>query len=72
MGLLDDLTPHARVLTAVLPFLIAIIVRVCIGKTKMTSLLFSLSTIWFAINVLMTPYSTKMQQDLRDLRSLFH
>ena len=71
MGLLDDLTPHARVLTAVLPFLIALVVRICLGKTKVTSLLFSVSTIWFAINVLLTPYSARMQQDLRELTRSF-
>jgi hypothetical protein len=71
MGWLDDLSPHARVATAVLPFLIAILVRVFVGKTKITSLLFSVGTIWFAINVLMAPYSARMQQDILELRSLF-
>jgi hypothetical protein len=72
MGWLDDLTPHARVVTAVVPFVIAILVRVFVGKTKMTSLLFSASTIWFAINVLMVPYSSRMQQEILQIRTLFH
>jgi len=71
MGLLDDLSPHARVLTAVAPFLIAILVRVFAGRTKMASLLFSVSTIWFAINVLLAPYSVRMRQEILELRSLF-
>jgi len=71
MGLLDSLTPHARVATAVLPFLIALVLRVALGKSRITSLLVSVSTVWFAVNVLMAPYSVGMRQDIQDLQHLF-
>jgi hypothetical protein len=69
---LQELSPYARVSTAVVPFVTAILLRVIFGKNKLTRLLLSVSTTWFAINVLMAPYSTGMQEDLHTLRSIFH
>jgi len=71
MGLLDTFTPHARVATAVLPFVVAVVLRLVIGKTRITSLLVTTSTVWFAINVLMAPYSARMQQEILQLRYMF-
>lgn len=68
---LQELSPYARVTTAVVPFVTAILLRVVFGKNKVTRLLLSLSTTWFAINVLMAPYSPAMRQDLTNLRSIF-
>lgn len=68
--ILDDLSPHARVATAVLPFVTALFLRLIMGKTRTTSWLITLSTVWFAVNVLMAPYSAGMRQDIRDLRIL--
>jgi hypothetical protein len=68
---LDDLSPHARVATALAPFLIAIVLRLFLGKNRVTKVLLSLSTTWFAINVLLTPYSARMQTDLESIRSMF-
>jgi len=59
------------VATAVLPFLIALVLRVALGKSRITSLLVSVSTVWFAVNVLMAPYSVGMRQDIQDLQHLF-
>jgi hypothetical protein len=64
----EHLTPYARVVTAVAPFLAAIVLRLLLGKNRLTRVLLSLSTIWFAANVLMAPYSYGMQQDLANLR----
>jgi len=66
-NLLDDLSPHARVATAVLPFAIAMFLRLVCGKSKTTSWLITLTTVWFAVNVMMAPYSAHMRQDVRDL-----
>ena len=71
VNLLDDLSPHARVATALAPFLLAIVLRFILGKNKVTRLLLSLSTTWFAINILLTPYSTRMQDDINSIRSMF-
>lgn len=71
MNILDDLSPHARVATALAPFLLAIVLRLILGKNKVTRLLLSLSTTWFAINILMTPYSSRMRDDLNSIRSMF-
>ena len=66
----NDLTPHARVVTAVLPFVIALSVRLVLGNNLLTRWLISLSVMWFAANILMAPYSTGMRQDIRNLRTL--
>ena len=69
-NLLNDLSPHARVVTAVLPFAMAIFVRLLLGNNQLTRWLFSLSVLWFAANVMMAPYSDGMRQGIRNLRSL--
>jgi hypothetical protein len=66
----NDLTPHARVVTAVLPFVIAVSVRLVLGNNLLTRWLISLSVMWFAANILMAPYSAGMRQDIRNLRTL--
>jgi len=67
----EDLSPHARVVTAVLPFVVAILLRLVIGKNRVTRVLLSVSTMWFAINVLMAPLSEGMRRDILDVRSWF-
>ncbi|HUB80093.1 MAG TPA: hypothetical protein VMB03_14910 [Bryobacteraceae bacterium] len=67
-AIFDRLTPYARVVTAVTPFLIAIVIRLIFGKNKVTRALLSISTIWFAVNVFLAPYSYGMRQDLVNLR----
>lgn len=71
MDLLSDLSPHARVATALAPFLVAIVLRLIMGKNKATRLLLSLTTTWFAINILLTPYSARMREDLSNIRAMF-
>lgn len=68
VAIFDRLSPYARVVTAVSPFLIAIICRLLFGKNKVTRTLLSISTIWFAVNVFLAPYSYSMRQDLVNLR----
>jgi hypothetical protein len=70
-GIFEDLSPHARVATAVLPFAAAMLLRLILGKNWVTGMLISLSTTWFAINVLMAPLSEGMQRDIFDVRSWF-
>ena len=71
LSLLEDLSPHARVATAVAPFVAAVVLRMVLGRSKLTRLLFSLGTMWFAVNVFMAPYSERMAQDIRNLQYLF-
>jgi hypothetical protein len=59
------------VTTAIVPFVAAIGLRLIFGKNKVTRLLLSVSTTWFAINVLMAPYSIGMREDLSHIRSMF-
>jgi len=70
-SIFDDLSPHARVATAVAPFLLALVLRVLFGKNRVTQILLSISTTWFAINILMAPYSASMREDLDSIRSMF-
>ena len=64
IDMLQDLSPHARVVIALAPFLAAIVARLILGKNKATRILLSVSTTWFAINILLTPYSSRLQTDL--------
>jgi hypothetical protein len=66
-----ELSPHARVATAVLPFVAAMLLRFILGKNRLTGVLISLSTTWFTINALMTPLSEGMRRDILDLRAWF-
>jgi hypothetical protein len=70
-GIFEDLSPHARVATAILPFAGALLLRFVVGKNRLTRVLISLSTTWFVINVLMAPLSEGMRRDILDLRSWF-
>lgn len=70
LSIFYDLSPHARVATAILPFGVAIFVRLVLGNNQLTRWLISLSVLWFAANILMAPYSAGMRQDIRDLRTL--
>jgi hypothetical protein len=70
-GIFEDVTPHVRVATAVLPFAIAMLLRLILGKNRLTGVLISLSTTWFAIVVLMAPLSEGMRRDILNVRSWF-
>jgi hypothetical protein len=67
-AIFDRLTPYARVVTAITPFLAAIVLRLMFGKNRVTRALLSIGTIWFALNVFLAPYSYGMRQDLVNLR----
>ena len=69
-NIFNDLSPYARVVTAVLPFAAAIFMRLVLGNNQLTRWLISLSVMWFAANILMAPYSAGMRQDIRNLRTL--
>jgi len=49
---------------AVLPFVVAILLRLLLGRTELTRWTAILSTMWFAMNVLLAPYSTGLREDL--------
>lgn len=71
LSLLEELSPHARVATAVAPFVVALALRAMLGKNRLTGMLISIGTMWFAVNVLMAPYSARMRQDLLNLQYIF-
>jgi hypothetical protein len=64
----EHLSPYSRVLTAIAPFLAAIVLRLVFGKNRLTRVLLSISTMWFAVNVMMAPYSEGMRRDLWNLQ----
>jgi hypothetical protein len=70
-NIFEDLSPHARVATAVLPFVAVMLLRLILGKNRLTRVLISLSTTWFVVNLLMAPFSEGMRQDILGLRSWF-
>ena len=70
-SILNHLSPYARILTAVIPILLAVAIRFIFGKNRVTQVLLSISTMWFAVNILLAPYSGGMQRDLAHLRAWF-
>lgn len=66
-SLVDAISPHARVATALIPFLAAIVLRLLFGKNRVTRTALSVATMWFAINVLIAPYSVEMRREIFDL-----
>jgi hypothetical protein len=66
-----SLTPDERVGAAVCPFVIAMLLRALLGRTQFTRWTIALSTMWFAINVLLAPYSTGVRQELIELGNRF-
>lgn len=68
---LDGLTPDARVGTALVPFVVAILLRLLLGRTQLTRWSVLIGTMWFAINVLLAPYSEGVRQDLMDISNHF-
>jgi hypothetical protein len=67
----DYLTPELRVQVAVAPVVIALLLRLILGKTQFTRWTIALGTMWFAINVLLAPYSAGIRQDLMEVGSRF-
>jgi hypothetical protein len=70
-SIFEDLTPHARVATAIAPFVVASVLRVALGKNRLTKAFLSLSTLWFTVSVFMAPYSQQMQQDVIHMEAMF-
>ena len=62
--LIDTLSPHARVATALVPFIGAIVMRLVLGKNRLTRAVLSVATMWFAMNVLLAPYSMEMRREI--------
>jgi uncharacterized membrane protein len=54
------------------PFVAASALRMMFGKNRKTRLLLSVSVMWFAMNVLIAPYSAEVQQDLSRLGNMLH
>ena len=68
-NLLQDWSPHARVATAVAPFVIAMLCRLFFGGNRMTNWMIAICTAWFVANVFLAPYSQQMRQDIIKLES---
>lgn len=66
-SVLDGLSPHARVGTAVFPFVAALVFRVLAGRSRFASMLISATITWFAVSILLAPLSPRLQQDLLQL-----
>ena len=69
---MDNLSPFARVATAVAPFVIAIVLRLIVGKSRLTGWLLTGSVVWFVVFVLMAPFSEGVRQDLLNLAGRVH
>jgi len=63
-NLVDTLSPLARVATAVIPFLLALVLRLLLGKNRATRIALSVATVWFSANVLLAPYSLEMRREI--------
>jgi hypothetical protein len=68
-SLVEVISPHERVATALIPFLAALVLRLIVGKNQLTRAVLSLATMWFALNVLLAPYSVNMRREIIHLSS---
>ena len=69
--LFAELTPQLRVATAVTPFVVAILVRLLLGRSLFTRWLITISTMWFMANIMLAPYSLGVRRGLMRLPSVF-
>jgi hypothetical protein len=69
-GVIDNIAGYVRLSTAVLPFLFAFLMRTLLGENRLIGWMLTLTVAWFAVNVLLSPYSPGMRQDLYNLRNL--
>jgi hypothetical protein len=67
----DGFTPDDRVMLAVMPVALAICLRILLGRTQFTRWSATLGAMWFAINVLLAPYSEGMRVSLMELGQHF-
>ena len=63
----EELPPDARVAVALLPFLLALVVRLLFGKNRVTQTVLWLATMWFTLSVWMAPFS----MEIPNLRRIF-
>jgi hypothetical protein len=53
----EELPANARVAAALIPFLLALVVRLLFGKNRLTQWVLWLATLWFTISMIMAPFS---------------
>jgi hypothetical protein len=63
----EELPADARVAVAILPFLLALVMRLLFGKNRFTQTILWLATMWFTLSVVMAPFSL----ELPNLRRIF-
>jgi formate/nitrite transporter FocA (FNT family) len=62
-----DLGPATRVCIAAVPFAAALLLRLILGRNRLTGSLIVFTIGWFAMNVLLAPSSEPMRQSLYSL-----
>jgi hypothetical protein len=67
----SDFSPDQLVSVAAAPFLVAMLLRLLLGRTEFTRWAIAVGTMWFAINVLLAPYSTGMRERLMEISNQF-
>jgi hypothetical protein len=71
-GILDGLSAHARLATALAPMVVALGARFLFGSNRVTRALIWAAPVWLVANVLLAPYSADMQRELLDLTRFLH
>jgi hypothetical protein len=66
-GFFEELPPNARVAAALIPFLLALVVRLLFGKNRVTQMVLWVATLWFTFSMIMAPFSL----ELPNLRRIF-
>jgi hypothetical protein len=68
---IDVFTPERQVIVAAAPFVAAMLLRLLLGRTQFSRWVVTLGTMWFAINVLLAPYSAGIREDLFEIGQHF-
>jgi len=53
----ESVFPFLQIATAASPFAAAAVLRLALGRNRFTEFLLSASTMWFAINLLLAPFT---------------
>ena len=70
-GIAAHINPYARLATALAPFAAAVLLRIAFGDNRTTRALLTLATSWFAVNILLAPYTVELQRGIYRLVNLF-
>jgi len=60
---IDSVFPYFRLVSAVVPVVLAVLIRILLGRNRFTRFLMSAATTWLAVNVFLAPFTDPRHLD---------